>query len=105
MSNKDISDDELEDEIEKALKANEKKKDVFRILRNEKESLEIKEKQISASPNEIRETLNGMQYVAMEVNKEKIYVKTKNTELGSEILQTLQVKPPKNAVAALKIDL
>ncbi|MFX0037976.1 MAG: hypothetical protein ACFFCY_05545 [Promethearchaeota archaeon] len=46
MNNKDISDDELEEEIEKALKVNEKKKNVFRILRNEKESLETKEKRL-----------------------------------------------------------
>lgn len=46
MNNKDISDNELEEEIEKALKVNEKKKNVFRILRNDKESLEIKEKRL-----------------------------------------------------------
>ncbi|MFW9968881.1 MAG: hypothetical protein ACFFDF_01690 [Candidatus Odinarchaeota archaeon] len=46
MNDKDISDDELEEEFEKALKDNEKKKDVFKIIRNEKESLELKEKRI-----------------------------------------------------------
>ena len=46
MDEKDISDDELEDELENALKANEKKRDVFRIIRNEKESLDVKEKRL-----------------------------------------------------------
>ncbi len=44
MNENEISDDELEEELEKALKANEKKRDVFRIIRNEKESLDVKEK-------------------------------------------------------------
>jgi hypothetical protein len=39
-----ISDDELEEELEKAFKANEARKDVFRIIRDEKESLDVKEK-------------------------------------------------------------
>ncbi|MFW9877631.1 MAG: hypothetical protein ACFFG0_31480 [Candidatus Thorarchaeota archaeon] len=46
MNDKEIPDDELEEELEKALKANEKKTDVFRIIRDEKESLEIREKKI-----------------------------------------------------------
>lgn len=43
MREKDISDDELEEELEKALEVNAKKSDVFKIIRNEKESLESKE--------------------------------------------------------------
>lgn len=46
MNNKDLSDDELEEELEKALKANESKRDVFSVIRKEKESLEVKEKRI-----------------------------------------------------------
>ena len=46
MNEKNISEDELEEELEKALKANEAKRDVFRIIRNEKESLELKEKRV-----------------------------------------------------------
>ena len=38
--------DDLEEELEKALKKNETKRDVFRIIRNEKESLDLKEKRI-----------------------------------------------------------
>ena len=46
MNEEDISDDEIEEKLEKALKINESKRDVFRILRNEIESLEMKEKRI-----------------------------------------------------------
>ena len=46
MNKKDLSDDDLEEELEKALKKNETKRDVFRIIRNEKESLDLKEKRI-----------------------------------------------------------
>ena len=46
MNDKNISDDELEEELEKAYKVNEKKRDVFSIIRKEKESLELKEKRI-----------------------------------------------------------
>ncbi|MHA2393383.1 MAG: hypothetical protein ACXAEX_15690 [Promethearchaeota archaeon] len=44
MKDERISDDELEEELEKAFKANEARKDVFRIIRDEKESLDVKEK-------------------------------------------------------------
>lgn len=63
----------------------------------------LKENNIHASPNEIREALNAMQLVAMEVNEQKIYIKTKNTGLGSDILQTLKIATPKNATTTLNI--
>ncbi len=46
MNEKNISDDELEDEIDKPLKINEKKRYIFSIIRKEKESLELKERRI-----------------------------------------------------------
>ncbi|MFX1328326.1 MAG: hypothetical protein ACFE91_09290 [Promethearchaeota archaeon] len=46
MNDKNISDDELEEELDKALKASENKRDVFSIIRKEKESLEVKEKRL-----------------------------------------------------------
>ncbi|MFW9873441.1 MAG: hypothetical protein ACFFG0_10080 [Candidatus Thorarchaeota archaeon] len=46
MNKKEISDKDLEEELDKAFKANESKRDVFSIIRKEKESLEIKEKRI-----------------------------------------------------------
>ncbi|MFX1380404.1 MAG: hypothetical protein ACFFA4_15065 [Promethearchaeota archaeon] len=46
MNNKDIDDDELEEELEEAFKNDEKKRDIFRIIRNEKEALDTKEERI-----------------------------------------------------------
>ena len=46
MNEKEISDEELEEELDKALKVSESKRDVFSIIRKEKESLEVKEKRI-----------------------------------------------------------
>ena len=46
MEDKYISEDDLEEELDKALKASEKKRDVFSIIRKEKESLEVKEKRL-----------------------------------------------------------
>lgn len=46
MNDKNNSDDELEEELEKALKTSDKRRNVFSILRKEKESLESKEKRI-----------------------------------------------------------
>jgi hypothetical protein len=48
VKEEDISDDELEDELEKALKKDEIKKDVFRIIRDEKKSLDLKEKRLKS---------------------------------------------------------
>jgi predicted Mrr-cat superfamily restriction endonuclease len=46
VNDKDISDDDLEEELDKALKASGTKRDVFSIIRKEKEALDIKEKRI-----------------------------------------------------------
>lgn len=46
MNQKELSDEELEEELDKALKSSESKRDVFKIIRDEKESLELKEKRV-----------------------------------------------------------
>lgn len=46
VNHKDLSDDELEEELDKALKASEKKTNVFKIMRDEKESIDNKQKRI-----------------------------------------------------------
>ncbi|MFX1427566.1 MAG: hypothetical protein ACFFBE_14010 [Promethearchaeota archaeon] len=46
MDKEELTDDELDDELEKAFKENLNKKDVFSIIRKEKESLDVKEKRI-----------------------------------------------------------
>lgn len=56
----------------------------------------LKKAKVAASPERIREALNAMNFVEMEIEQKKFYVKTKGTELGNQILQVLRIKPPKN---------
>ncbi|NHJ22235.1 MAG: hypothetical protein EAX91_14915 [Candidatus Lokiarchaeota archaeon] len=51
MNNEEYSDDELEEEIEKALKNNQNKPNVFRIIKNEKNALDRKDKRVKAKIN------------------------------------------------------
>ena len=47
MKEKDVSDDdELDKELEKNFKENDRKRNVFKVLRDEKSSREVKEKRI-----------------------------------------------------------
>ena len=46
MNEKEYSDEELEEEIDKALKISEKKPNVFRIIRNENNALDMKDKRM-----------------------------------------------------------
>jgi hypothetical protein len=46
VDKEEISDNELDKELEKAFKESENRRDVFKIIRNEKESLELKEKRL-----------------------------------------------------------
>ncbi|MFX0077310.1 MAG: hypothetical protein ACFE96_17855 [Candidatus Hermodarchaeota archaeon] len=48
MNEKEYSDDELEEELEKAFKSGENKPNVFRIIRNENDALDMKEKRMKA---------------------------------------------------------
>jgi transposase len=56
----------------------------------------LKENRIEATPNKIREALNNMQFAAINFNNQKLFIKTKGTELGPKILRILRIKPPKN---------
>lgn len=56
----------------------------------------LKKAKVAASPERIREALNAMNFVEMEIEQKKLYVKTKGTELGNQILRVLRIKPPKN---------
>jgi transposase len=58
----------------------------------------LRTNQIQASPSNIREAINNMQFAAIEFNEQKLFVKTKGTELGSKILRTLKIQPPRNVM-------
>ena len=46
MGDKEVSDEELEEEFEKAFNKNNLRRNVFRILRDEKSAQDLKEKRI-----------------------------------------------------------
>lgn len=48
MNEKKYSDEELEEELDKAFKISDKKQDVFKIIRNENEALDMKERRMKA---------------------------------------------------------
>ena len=58
----------------------------------------LRENQVHASPNNIREAISNMQFASIEFNEQKLFVKTKGTELGSKILRTLRIQSPKNVM-------
>jgi transposase len=66
---------------------------------------QLKKANISASPERIREALNAMNFVEMEIEQKKLCVKTKGTELGNQILRVLRIKPLKNVTPAEELTL
>jgi hypothetical protein len=46
MCGKELSDDELEEELEKAFQKNNKQKNIFKIIRDEESSLNLRDKKI-----------------------------------------------------------
>lgn len=50
----------------------------------------------TASPEQIREALNSMNFAEVEIENKRYLLKTKGTELSSKILRLLKIKPPKN---------
>ncbi|HUW89100.1 MAG TPA: hypothetical protein VMV43_01125 [Candidatus Nanopelagicaceae bacterium] len=46
MSEKELSDDDIEEELEKTFQRNENQKNVFEIMRSEESSLDLREKKI-----------------------------------------------------------
>jgi transposase len=60
----------------------------------------LKKANVAASPEKIREALNSLAFVEMEVEQKKFYVKAKGTELSNKILRALRIKPPKNVTPA-----
>ncbi len=71
----------------------------FGCLDQIKNNPSIKAK-VSASAERIREALNAMAFVEMEIEQKKFYVKTKGTELSNKILRALWIKLPKNVTPA-----
>ncbi|BAL80248.1 IS1634 family transposase [Caldisericum exile] len=58
--------------------------------------LTLKENNIKASPERIKEALNLMNLTEFSAEGHSFYLKTKWDELGNKILKILHIKPPKN---------
>lgn len=56
----------------------------------------LKESKEKASPEEIREALNSLNFAEVEIENQKFLIKIKGTELSNKILKLLKIKPPKN---------
>lgn len=60
----------------------------------------LKEASESASPEEIRESINSLNFAKMTVCGEDYLVKTKAPSLANRMLRLMRMKPPKNVTSA-----
>ncbi len=51
----------------------------------------LKEAQEKASPEEIREALNSLNFAEVEIENQQFLLKIKGTELGNQILKLLKI--------------
>jgi transposase len=58
--------------------------------------LMLKENNINASPERIKEALNSLNIALFEIDKKKYYLKIKGTDLGNKILRLQHINPLKN---------
>ena len=56
----------------------------------------LKENNINASPERIKEVLNSLNIALFEIDKKKYYLKVKGIDLGNRILRLLHINPLKN---------
>jgi hypothetical protein len=61
--------------------------------------IEIKRAGESISQEKIREAINRMNYVEIEVDGRKVYIKSKLTPEGRKILKAVGMKAPSNIVS------
>lgn len=63
----------------------------------------LKKDNLSASPQEIREALNSMNFAEVKIKQKKFFIKTKFESLGNKILRLFRIKPPKNVTPAREL--
>ncbi len=63
----------------------------------------LKKANLSASPQEIREDLNSMNFAEVEIEQKKFFIKTNLNSLGNKILRLLRIKPPKNVTPTTEL--
>ncbi|WP_460180412.1 IS1634 family transposase [Thermodesulfovibrio sp. TK110] len=61
--------------------------------------IELKRKGLSISSDRIRQAINTMNYVELEVDERKVYIKTKLTNEAKKILKAVGMKAPANIIS------
>jgi len=65
----------------------------------------LKRATLSASPQQIREALNSMNFAEVKIKQKKFFIKTKFNSLGNKILRLLRIKPPQNVTPTSELSL
>jgi len=65
----------------------------------------LKRAHLPASPPQIREALNSMNFAEVKIKKSKFLIKTKVESLGNKVLRLSRIKPPKNLTPAEELSL
>lgn len=64
---------------------------------------QLKKAHLEVSPQQIRETLNSMNFAEVKIKQKKFYLKTKFNNLGNKILRLSHIKPPPNVTPASEL--
>jgi transposase len=64
---------------------------------------QLKKAHLEVSPQQIRETLNSMNFAEVKIKQKKFYLKTKFNNLGNKILRLSHIKPPSNVTPASEL--
>lgn len=67
--------------------------------------IELNKAGITASVQNIRDTLNAMQFNEIQCGNNKYFLRTPLSELGMKILEVFKIKLPPNSVAASKLNI
>ena len=63
----------------------------------------LKKANLPASPQEIREALNSMNFAEVKIKENSFFIKTKFKGLSNKILRLFRIKPPKNVTPAREL--
>jgi transposase len=65
----------------------------------------LKKAHLPASPQQIREALNSMNFAEVKIKQKKFFIKTKFESLGNKILRLSRIKPPQNVTPTSELSL
>ncbi len=65
----------------------------------------LKKAHLPASPQQIREALNSMNFAEVKIKQEKFFIKTKFNSLGNNILKLSYIRPLPNVTPTSELSL